>query len=199
MTRNQGHGNSFEDFVKGCGLFGGAANTRREMTSVFDIEARFDKLLHLPTSVKVTGGDTVTLSDARRFWSISEPFRMFVGSYDQVGPHKVFHTVHEFIVHSAMLNGLFGRITLDEVAETHIGLGLDRFPRGLHSEARAWARTAIAGLAAQRGIVILNPKIDSKTQRRLQCSASRRALQALAAEHPTYAVGKIKQASYIAH
>ena len=169
------------------------------MTSAFDIEARFDKVLHLPTSVKVTGTDTVTLSDARRFWSISEPFRMFVGSYIQHTAQKEFHTIHEFIVHGAMLSALFGRITQAEVAAIHTGLGSGQFPRGKHKEARAWARASIARLVDQRGLVVLNPKIDSKTQRRLQCSASLRALQGLAEQFPTYAARRTTQASYTAH
>lgn len=68
MTNNQLHGKRFEDFIKGCGLFPGSSDSGRSVTAGFDIEAKFDKIRGLPTSVKSSGSDGIGLSDARRFF-----------------------------------------------------------------------------------------------------------------------------------
>lgn len=169
------------------------------MTAAFDIEGRFDRRLGLPTSVKATGGDAVALADARRFWSISEPFRMLVGCYRQDGLHKVFHTIHEFVLYDAMLDALFGDIGQSEVAAIHEGVSLARFRRDDYEAARKWAHAAVEALASRRGLISLNPKIDSKGQRRLQCSVSLRALTSLAAQYSSYFSGELEQTNHVIH
>ena len=189
MTRHQGHGTSFEDMIKGSGFFGGSANSRRPMTSAFDIEARFDKTLNLPTSVKVAKGNSITLSDARRFWSISQPFRMLVGSYRQRSSTKVFYTVHEFIVHGTMIHTLRGSIRQEDVAAIHDGIAMRVFGPGCHQNARAWVRAEVNAMSSRRGLVALNPKIDSKGQRRLQCSVLLSNLRDMTSYSPAYLFG----------
>jgi hypothetical protein len=170
MTNNQLHGKKFEDLIKSCGLFSGSADGGRSPTARFDIEAKYDKVLGLPTSIKSTGSNIVGLSDARSFFSISEKFRMLVGRYKQVGSQKHFHTVHEFILTPTTLAGLRGELTLEDVVDFHNGLLLTAFPAGSHVAARQWARQRKAAIANKVSMITLNPKIDSKSQRRLQCS-----------------------------
>jgi hypothetical protein len=170
MTNNQLHGKKFEDLIKSCGLFSGSADGGRSPTARFDIEAKYDKILGLPTSIKSTGSNIVGLSDARNFFSISEKFRMLVGRYKQLGPHKQFHNVHEFILTPTTLAKLRGEVTLQDVVDFHNGLLLTAFPVGSHSAARQWARQRKAAMVDKPSMITLNPKIDSKSQRRLQCS-----------------------------
>lgn len=170
MTNNQLHGKKFEDIIKSCGLFLGSADCGRSPTAGFDIEARFDKVLRLPTSIKSTGSNIIGLSDARSFFSTSEKHRMLIGRYKQVGPHKQFHNVHEFILTRETLAKLRGEVTLEDVMAFHNGFLLSNFPIGTHAEARKWARQRKAALAGKQSMITLNPKIDSKSQRRLQCS-----------------------------
>jgi hypothetical protein len=170
MTRNQLHGKKFEDFIKACGLFPGASDAGRGVTSGFDIEARFDRVRRLPTSVKASGNDSIALSDARRFFAIDFPFRMIVGRYRQQQQQKIFGQIHEFIVTEAALSALTGDLSLAMVTDFHNGLGLANFPKGQHVAARVWAAEQKILLSDLTTRIILNPKIDSKSQRRLQCS-----------------------------
>ena len=170
MTRNQLHGKKFEDLIKGCGLFPGASDQSRSSTVGMDIEARFDRMRELPTSIKATGSGVVTLSDARRFWAIEYPFRMLVGVYVQEENQKRFSIIHEFILLPADLGALRGNVTGAEVEALHVGIGLSAFPAGRHAEARAWIVTQKRELQERNSKVTLTPKIDSKRQRRMQCS-----------------------------
>lgn len=170
MTRNQLHGKKFEDLIKGCGLFPGAADQSRSSTVGIDIEAKFDRLHGLPTNIKTTGSGILTLSDARRFWVIDYPFRMIVGSYRQLDDRKYFSLIHEFFVLPADLNLLRGNVTAQEVEVLHFGISLTAFPAGQHADARTWVQQQKVKLADRVTRVTLTPKIDSKNQRRMQCS-----------------------------
>jgi len=172
MTRNQLHGKTFEDYIKACGLFAGSSDGGRSATATFDIEAKYDKSSGLPTSIKSTGSNTVELADARRFWMIDEPHRMIVGQYKQDGAYKIFTVVHEFIITNSNLAHLRGELTHHSVAAFHNGLLLNHFPKGTHIEARKWAKTQKVALAGYNTLIKLHPKIDSRSQRRLQCSVA---------------------------
>jgi hypothetical protein len=172
MTRNQLHGKKFEDLIKACGLFSGSADGGRSVIAKFDIEAKFDKRQGLPTSIKSTGSDIVGLSDARRFWGLSEAHRMIVGRYRQEDGVKIFAEVHELVIDAQLLEALRGDISFADVEAFHNGLSLSAFPKGQHDEARAWAQTQKEDYATRNCAITLNPKIDSKSQRRLQCSVS---------------------------
>jgi hypothetical protein len=170
MTNNQLHGKKFEDLIKGCGLFPGASDQSRSSTVGIDIEAKFDRSHGLPTSIKTTGSSIVTLSDARRFWAIDYPFRMLVGTYRQVSERKLFSIVHEFLILPTDLEILRGSVTAEEVEALHVGISLAAFPSGQHQAARIWVQQEKIGLLGRETRVTLTPKIDSNTQRRMQCS-----------------------------
>lgn len=168
MSNNQLHGKSYEDHIKAA--FTGAADHGRSANTPWDIEKQFDKEKKLPTSIKTVknkGTIIIELADARKFWSIDEAYRMLVALYDQNGDVKNFHTLYEFLItkdeHRKMLNP----ITFAEVKEFHDSLL--SYGKGLHAQARAFAKQKKFQLQ-RNAIVQLNQKIDSKTQRRLQCS-----------------------------
>ena len=77
-------------FHQGLRNVPGVEQFGRSITAEFDIEARFDKVRGLPTSVKSSGNEIIALSDARRFFAIARDFRMIVGRYRQVGQQKIF-------------------------------------------------------------------------------------------------------------
>lgn len=114
---------------------------------------------------------SVCLADARRVWSWDQPLVLVVGLYAQKGATKLFHTIYEFHfkLDAVERNGLFGTLTLAEVTEFHETL--KSYGIGQHAEARAWAKAEKRRLLPRTGAIQLNPKIDSKLQRRLQCSA----------------------------
>ena len=170
MTKNQQHGKRFEDIVKGSSFFRGASDSARSSTASFDVEAKFDRTLGIPTSIKSGKGRGVALSDARRFWAINQEFRLLFGRYRQKGDEKEFYEIHEFILSPTALANLRGALTAPQIGAFHTGLSLTNFPRGKHPEARAWARQEKSKLKQYVTCIALNPKIDSKGQRRLQCS-----------------------------
>lgn len=173
------HGKSFENAVKAAnGIFSYAvADRKRNPNEPFDIGGADDKARGIPTSIKTTGSDNVAPADARRFWnSFSHaPYRLMIGEYRQHKGVKVFETIHEFILRPKYRAPLLG--TVSPMAVSNFHNGLKRYPAGQHQEARAWAREYKARLEPLMGIVGLNYKIDSRNQRRLQCSVSLTSLR----------------------
>lgn len=191
MATNQLHGKQFEDIIKASSLFSGSSDFGRNATSKFDIEAKFDKIKNLPTSIKVSKGNIVGLSDARRFWSLDEDFRLLVSKYKQLDDRKSFYEIHEFKLDSSMLEILRGDLSFKEIENLHNGISLENFPLGKEKEARKWFRNEKQKLKNKLGFIKLNPKIDSKGQRRLQCSVS---ILDLVSE-----IKKMNESNYILH
>ncbi len=172
MARNQGHGEEIE------GLLAHALIGRpvpRSWTNAWDIDAALDWRHGLNTSIKTMGvrgafveNATVAMSDARRIFSIDCPFRMLVAPYRQLGPIKQVDQVFEFFIQGHEMAELYGELSYEDVSAFHEGLL--GFGAGQHVPARSWARAQKTTLAGRDSAFILNPKIDSKTQRRLQCS-----------------------------
>lgn len=171
MSDNQLHGKTYEDHLKS--VFPGSADHERSLQSAWDIEAEYDKIAKLPTSIKTTkkakaGSKTrVELADARKFWSIDESYRMLVAVYDQKGGMKQFHTLYEFLITKDEHQKILSPISFSEVEGFHNNLL--SYGRGFHEQCRTFAKQKKLQLQSN-AIVQLNPKIDSKTQRRLQCS-----------------------------
>lgn len=188
MSTDQLHGKDFENWIKGA-LFRGAPDHGRSGTSEFDVEAEFDRTYFLATSIKAskhTKSSIVHLSDAGRFWKNDKPFRMLVGLYRQLLDRKEFFEVHEFLLHGDMLNALKGELTYEEVHSFHRDISIRNFPLGTHTQARLFARHRLTALKDRRGAIVLNPKIDSKSQRRLQCSVKLGMLIDIAQTSPLY-------------
>lgn len=178
MSENQRHGKSFEGIVKSCTLFSERATDReRPSNSPFDIYGEDDLIKKFPTSVKSASynnsGTIVGLSDARFFFNSFEnaPYRIMVGVYKQIDEFKEFFKIYEFIVSETSKRDIFfGKVDFKTVESLHYGIGLEKFPKGKHSEARIWVKEQLSKIKDGLGIIKLNPKIDSKSQRRLQCS-----------------------------
>ena len=166
--RSQVHGKVFEDIIKACEWFSSSSDSSRSNTASFDIEAVFDKKHNLPVSVKTTKNKTIGLADARRFVSLNQPFKMIVGCYNQELNVKSFHTIYEFIVTMKAHKLLTNEITPTFVKCFHEIISLESLKD--YNKARELS-SAIKTLDLGNKI-ILNPKIDSKKQRRLQASVS---------------------------
>ena len=180
MSNSQSHGKTFErEVITKC--FGVAEDEADKFgnTAVFDIPFGITTCQHPtgdPVSIKTAAvkaaakAATVCLSDASRVWAWDQPLILVVGLYSQNGETKMFHTVYEFHLRlDRQERGLlYGELTLAEVSSFH--KTLKTFGQGEHAKARAWAKAEKKRLAPKTGHIQLNPKIDSKTQRRLQCS-----------------------------
>ena len=180
MSTSQSHGKQFEDHLKAA-LFPGAADHGRSPTSAFDVEAQFNKERGVPCSIKTAkAGSPVCMADARRFWTIDEPYELIVSEWVAQGSNKKqFERVHRFFITPEVHQELTGQVTADQVEQVHEGL--KEFGLGQHHAARRWAREQKAALApvTSTAKASLNPKIDSHTQRRLQCSMKLSDLKAV--------------------
>jgi len=92
---------------------------------------------------------------------------MLVGSYDQEGDRKFFRKIHEILFRHIYKRRILGDVSTGHV--TSFQEGLKGFGVGDHERARSWARDRKKEIG-NSGLVKLNPKVDSKSQRRLQCS-----------------------------
>lgn len=172
MALNQLHGKRFEDFVKASGYFLGSCDSERSSGAQYDIEAKFDLERGLATSVKTTKSGSIGFGDARRTWTsiCGSEFRLLVGVYAQFTNRKVFGELHEIIIKPDYSHSILGDVSYAEVEAFHDAISLANFPDGQHNKARELAKAMSAALKPRLGIMALNPKIDSGTQRRLQCS-----------------------------
>jgi hypothetical protein len=181
MSTNQLHGKTFEgEVIKKC--FG----VPEEQVESFKSTAAFDIPLGVVTCQHPTGDPvsiktaavkaalqsaSVSLSDASRVWAWDRALILVVGLYAQVGGDKIFHTVYEFHFRLSANERfrLYGTLTHEEVLNFH--KKLKTFGVGSHGAARVWAKAQKELLSSKVGAIQLNPKIDTKSQRRLQCSA----------------------------
>ncbi|MBA4137324.1 MAG: hypothetical protein C0518_08425 [Opitutus sp.] len=173
MAEVQAHGFSFEKWVRE-NLFGGYvgsymqkwdvpadANTTAEVPVAFR---------HLPVSIKTTKyGCPINLGDVLRQRRIDTDFLMIVGFWRQRSPtEKWFEEIGVARFTSASWSDLWGQLT-----ETQLQI-IDAAVKNLsvscelaQQHAKQWKRST-PEVATSR--LIVNPKIDSKTQRRIQCS-----------------------------
>lgn len=166
--RSQIHGKVFEDTIKACELFSSSADRGRSNTASFDIESEFDKKDQLPISIKTTKNKTVGLADARRFFSLDQDFKMIIGCYTQDQNIKSFHSIYEVLIrkndHKLLTNG----VSVSFVKSFHEILSID----SIHDFNKARELSHAIKSVDFGSKVVLNPKIDSKKQRRLQASIS---------------------------
>lgn len=176
---NQLHGKNIEEQVKS--VFPGASDVICPITAPFDIPAEFDKELNLSTSIKTTKGQTIELADARRFFQNEESFRLIVFNYNQEGDKKVFKTAYEYIIDEESLKKIKGNLSYELAKDFHENL--TKYEVGNHVEARKFSKEHKKLLKETcESHIILNPKIDSKSQRRLQCSIKKSTLDEIIPE-----------------
>ena len=198
MTASQQHGFVFENHIhqEVDRRLGDGSRTpmflQVDHTARFDLPAWRDPMGEgMPTSVKMarrasSGKVRVDLADARRTVALSEEpmLRLLVGVYDQRGDHKVVNEVREYLIPGDCWAEATGDVPPAMVSRFHNAL---KDPD--HHQARATAKQWKKKLDEHYpGIVRWAPKIDSKNQRRLQCSVYLDELEALVATHPDASV-----------
>jgi hypothetical protein len=168
MSESQLHGFLWERAIRED-VF--RVNPRNGYTSIHDIdktENRFNESENI--SIKTMGKDTLFLGSASRIlrYSSEEVHTAIVIVYEQRGEAKRVTRVVEFSLDDK--RALFGDVTPDEVETLERMLKelpkSGRVPAELRTESEAFKKY----INAKSGAVQFNIKIDSKTQRRLQCS-----------------------------
>jgi hypothetical protein len=127
-----------------------------------------ESLRALPVSIKTCKNrSSIGFGDAIRQFSVDEEFLLIVGFWEQSGPVKNYVAVEAVKVTVAQWRHLFDPITAAALNELDTTIK-DRTLT--YIEARRQAKLRKSKGPFTRALMTLNPKIDSKAQRRLQCS-----------------------------
>ncbi len=162
----QGHGKAFENIIKAAF---DASDCKRDPFAHFDIESKFDRDGKLATSIKTSKNNIICMADARRVFSIKAKFRLVVLQYEQCGGEKIPKILYEFLPTTKEWDDIKGDLPYEEVASFH--KEIKKFKIGEHKEARECSKNIKKDLLKKyTSSLMLNPKIDSKDQRRLQAS-----------------------------
>ena len=112
-------------------------------------------------------GTPVDLGDALRQISIDEPFILVIGFWQQEDYTKRFVNIVAPRIEPAGWKKLWGPVTLADVRRLDAVIK----DKSLTPEqARAASLKIKSAPPFSESVIVFNPKIDSKTQRRLQCS-----------------------------
>ena len=167
MPANQNHGFLWEDEIK-TNVF--QVPDTAGYTDTHDIPKKHNKFNpNENVSIKTVGGGTVCMGDALRVFNYS-PEDVHTGIvilYKQEAEAKTLTHVYELDLDNRPL--LWGSVSQEDIKS------LDALVRSMPSGKRDKAIDAQItqmkkALNAKSGVVRFNPKIDSKNQRRLQCS-----------------------------
>jgi hypothetical protein len=162
----QQHGLVFEEWVRAT-FFDGYQPA--SYTQKWDIPADANKRHGgVPVNPKAAKYRTpVDLGDALRQFDIAEPFILLVGFWEQDGDDKRFVNLIAPRIEPAAWKKLWGPVTRADLEKLDAVIK----DKSLTPEqARAAAQKIKTAPPFTQAVMGLNPKIDSATQRRLQCS-----------------------------
>jgi hypothetical protein len=171
MTEVQAHGNRFED-LKIQELTGLSKEKYDKLkpngyTSSFDLMKGI--IVSYDASIKTTGKNTVECADILKRM-IEKEYRLIVGCYKQQGPNKVFHTEYEFFITPEDYSKLWGNMSYESV-KSFVDY-VKSIPHGREAQRNTSNNRKVLKEQVQckNSLIKINPKVDSKTQRRVQCS-----------------------------
>ena len=167
----QSHGNIFEDLVirERTGISKDRYDSLKPngYTSVFDLSK--GEGVDYNGSIKTTNGNTICSGDVMRMITHND-YHLIVGVYTQKGGDKVFHTQYEFIITPDDREKLWGTMNEDNVGE--FVEFVKNIPSGKEGQQSTKSTRKLLQERVQdpNSLMKLNPKVDSKNQRRVQCS-----------------------------
>lgn len=167
----QAHGVWFETWVRDT-FFEGYRSS--DYTGKWDVPGEANRLAEpalagLPVNPKaVKYGSPIGLGDALRQYDVAEPFILLVGCWRQTGPtEKRFVKIVAPRVEPEVWRKLWGPVTRADL-ERLAAVVTDRSLSV--EEARRRAQAMKSRPPFSESVFVLNPKIDARGQRRLQCS-----------------------------
>ncbi len=162
----QSHGYYFEKWVQDSFF---DSYRVENYTQEWDVTAAANKKHGgIPVSIKFTKyGTSVDLGDAVRQFNINEKFMIVIGYWKQEGDRKRIVHMIALVVTPEQWRKLFEPISKDDLLKLDATVkNRDLSPQQAALEASKIKRTA----PFTEALMTLNPKIDTKGQRRLQCS-----------------------------
>ena len=169
----QRHGFDFEEWVRTTFF----DEYEGKYTQDWDVPAMHNQRFgHIPVSIKTAKyGSPIGLGDALRQFNIAQPFLLIVGFWRQNkdGLHKNWTNITSATIQPDQWKKLWSPIKLSDLQRLDACIK----DRSLHyNEARRQARLLKSAPPFSQAAMVVNPKIDSKIQRRLQCSLPFKAL-----------------------
>ena len=172
MAEVQQHGNTFEDII--IKRFTGKSKKEYDAlkgkggyTSSMDITEGL--LSDKNRSIKTAKGNKVDCGDILRRMNEKE-YDVVVGQWRQDGDNKIFHTEYIFNITPEDCDKLWGSMKYELVEE------YDTFIKSIPHGKEAQQATKVERtsrkkiLADKNALMVIHPKVDSKKQRRVQCS-----------------------------
>ena len=167
----QAHGNYYEDLktrqITGLSKVEYDALKENGYTSGMDIM----KGLMSPYdySIKTSKGNTVDCGDILRRRQETD-YNLVVGCYSQVGDNKVFYSEYTFYIRPEHESILWGRMNYNQLAE-YVDY-IKNIPAGREAQQETKTeRTVLKNCIEDKNALFkIHPKVDSKKQRRVQCS-----------------------------
>lgn len=140
-------------------------------TSVHDIPASFNSFnTNENISIKTTGSNTIYLGDILRVknYDFNEEHTIIIISYKQKGNYKYITVIYEITYNQALHSLLFDSVTHDELIS--FNTYVKEIPHGKVSNEIKHIYKSQSKNLSKRGILTYHAKVDSKKQRRTQCS-----------------------------
>ena len=167
----QAHGNYYEDLktkqITGLSKDEYDALKENGYTSGMDI---MKGLLSVSDySIKTTGSNSVNCGDILRRRQETD-YNLVVGCYSQVGDNKVFYSEYTFYIRPEHEQKLWGRMNYNQLAE-YVDY-IKNIPAGKEAQQETKTeRTVLKNCIEDKNALMkIHPKVDSKKQRRVQCS-----------------------------
>ena len=181
----QAHGNYYEDLktrqITGLSKDDYDALKENGYTSGMDIMKGL--LSPYDYSIKTTNGNKIDCGDILRRRQETD-YNLVVGVYEQCGDNKVFDTEYTFYIKPEHERKLWGKMNYNQLAEycTYI----KNIPAGKEAQQETKTeRTVLKNCVEDKNALFkIHPKVDSKKQRRVQCSLNIKEL--LKADIPCY-------------
>ena len=176
-TNVQSHGDNFENEIH-LAVHG---KTKKEYETLIEggYTAKFDiakgVLADFNGSVKVTNGNSIGCGDIIRMYEGTKgnDITFIVGVWQQTAKKvKTYSTIYEFYLDPSHHNTLWGNIKLKTLKKFDSYVkNIPHGKKGQSDNKKLWKQKKQNIYASEgRGLVDINAKIDSKTQRRVQCA-----------------------------
>lgn len=172
MSEVQSHGIHFEDLK--IQERTGMSKKEYDNLKLGGYISKFDicsgLIVDYDASIKTTGTNTICCADLLTMMKHTQDYHMIVGCYNQIKKVKQFYMQYEFFISSYNYKTLWGDINYNDV-ETYVNY-IKSIPHGKQAqlEYRSIANSLKTEIIKDNSLFIINPKVDSKKQRRVQCS-----------------------------
>lgn len=170
--QSQIHGFTFENSIRSK-IF----NLPKENNSVYIHDIHHSKnILNMNenVSIKTTGSNTICCGDILRFYDYDflKTNTIIVIKYDQVSNEKIIKNIYEIDYNKECHKLLFGELTYNKIKD--YDLYIKNIPKGKvsYNEKNKYLKYKKELEKDNNCLIKINPKVDSKYQRRVQCSIS---------------------------